>query len=61
MAFRSTWPGDWDAVLVDSRFRVACALKSFLATAGVVLVHDYGNRKRSFKDCVGLLHEALKR
>eukprot|EP00438_Fugacium_kawagutii_P012097 Skav209446 [mRNA] locus=scaffold2199:118089:118775:- [translate_table: standard] len=37
----------WDVVLVDSRFRTACALKSLLATnaedipRSVVAVHDY--------------------
>ena len=44
----------WDAVLVDSRFRTACALKSFFATRqehisrSVVMVHDYARRKHLY-------------
>ena len=40
----------WDVVLVDSRFRTACALKSLLATSegdistSVVAVHDFIGR-----------------
>eukprot|EP00438_Fugacium_kawagutii_P012096 Skav209445 [mRNA] locus=scaffold2199:113504:114187:- [translate_table: standard] len=65
---RSAWPSfsnavldattrfqhGWDVVLVDSRFRTACALKSLLATnaqditRSVVAVHDYGNRTRHY-------------
>jgi len=48
--------GLWDVILVDSRFRVACALKSFLhlhlsaaehqrPLRGVVLVHDFVERR----------------
>ena len=41
----------WDVVLVDSRFRAACALKSLLLTrpedisSSVVMVHDYSVRR----------------
>ena len=41
----------WDVVLVDSRFRTACALKSLLAikpediSRSVVMIHDYSGRR----------------
>ncbi|CAJ1358865.1 unnamed protein product [Effrenium voratum] len=55
VGLRSTWPrfsdavleemprGGWDVVMVDARFRVACALKSLQALKpnGLVLVHDW--------------------
>lgn len=42
---RAPWPVTGEAmVLVDGRFRVACALTSALNTSGPILVHDYFSR-----------------
>ncbi|CAL1142585.1 unnamed protein product, partial [Cladocopium goreaui] len=45
-------PGFWQVILVDSRFRVACALKGFLhlhlaarSDKGRVLVHDWAESR----------------
>lgn len=48
--------GAWDVVLVDSRFRVACALKSFLhfhrekSQKSLVLVHDFTRLRPYYQD-----------
>ncbi|CAE7324524.1 unnamed protein product [Symbiodinium pilosum] len=46
----------WDVVLVDSRFRTACALKSLMAISSeaisrsVVMVHDYTIRRQHYQE-----------
>ncbi|KAI7837901.1 hypothetical protein COHA_008282 [Chlorella ohadii] len=41
---------EFDAVLIDGRFRVACALKilNFLTEGSVVMIHDWKQRKDKY-------------
>ena len=76
VGLRSSWPGfsqavlsaaqrhrrGWDVVLVDSRFRTACALKSLSAIRqteiqrSVVMVHDYAARQHLYGEIRRFAH-----
>lgn len=44
--------GGYDVVLIDGRFRVACAAHAYslLSQRGVLLVHDYSTRRHAYKN-----------
>jgi hypothetical protein len=66
-AIAALGPARFDVVLIDGRFRVACALRAlaFVDAASVVAIHDWGipiapNRERTY-DAVLEFYEEVER